>query len=65
VDRVERLTEEKKALTADIKDIFLEAKSSGFNVKVLRQVIQIRARDPVEVEETEALIQVYRKALET
>ena len=44
IERVERLEEEKKALMSDIKDIFAEAKSSGFDPKTMRQVIRIRAR---------------------
>jgi len=63
VDRIERLTEEKKALAEDIKDIFLEAKSAGFDPKVLRQLIRIRAQEPAEVEEQESLLDTYRRAL--
>lgn len=65
VARIERLTEEKRALSADIKDIFVEAKSSGFDTKVLREVIRLRSRDPTEVEEMEVLLGVYRRALES
>ena len=63
VDRIERLTEERKALGSDIKDIYGEAKSAGFDVKVLRQLIRIRAQEPADVEEQEALLDVYRRAL--
>jgi uncharacterized protein (UPF0335 family) len=63
VDRIERLEEERKALSSDIKDIYAEAKSAGFDVKVLRQIIRIRKQEPAEVEEQEALIDVYRRAL--
>jgi uncharacterized protein (UPF0335 family) len=63
VERVERLEEEKKALGSDIKDIYAEAKSAGFDTKVLRELIKIRKREPAEVEEQEALIDVYRRAL--
>lgn len=63
VERIERLEEEKKALTGDIKDIYAEAKSGGFDVKVLRQLINIRKQEPADVEERETLLDVYRRAL--
>ena len=63
VERIERLAEERKALTGDIKDIFEEAKSAGFDVKALRQIIRMRTWEPAELEEHEALIDVYRRAL--
>lgn len=63
VERIERLEEERKALGGDIKDIFAEAKSAGFDVKVLRQLIRIRKQEPADVEEQETLLDVYRRAL--
>ncbi|UYH51690.1 DUF2312 domain-containing protein [Candidatus Kirkpatrickella diaphorinae] len=63
IDRVERLEEERKALASDIKDIFLEAKSAGFDVPVLRQLLRIRKQEPSEVEEQETLLHLYRHAL--
>jgi uncharacterized protein (UPF0335 family) len=63
VDRIERLEEERKALSGDIKDIYAEAKSAGFDVKVLRQLIRIRKQEPAEVEEQESVLDVYRRAL--
>ncbi len=63
VERIERLEEERKALTADIKDIYSEAKSAGLDVKVLRQLIRIRNQEPAEVEEIESLPDIYRRAL--
>ena len=63
VERIERLEEERKALAGDIKDIYSEAKSAGFDVKVLRQLIRIRKQEPAEVEEIESLLDVYRRAL--
>ena len=63
VDRIERLEEERKALGNDIKDIYAEAKSAGFDVKVLRQLIRIRKQEAAEVEEQETLLDVYRRAL--
>ncbi len=63
VERIERLEEERKALASDIKDIYAEAKSAGFDVKVLRQLIRIRKQEAAEVEEQETLLEVYRRAL--
>ena len=51
------------ALGSDIKDIYAEAKSAGFDVKVLRQLIRIRKQEPADVEEQETLLDVYRRAL--
>jgi uncharacterized protein (UPF0335 family) len=63
VERIERLEEERKALGNDIKDIYAEAKSAGFDVKVLRQIIKLRKQEPAEIEEQETLLDVYRRAL--
>ncbi len=63
IERIERLEEERKALGGDIKDIFAEAKSAGFDVKVIRQIIRIRRQEPAEVQEHETLLDVYRRAL--
>jgi uncharacterized protein (UPF0335 family) len=63
VERIERLEEERKALASDIKDIFSEAKSAGFDVKVLRQLLRIRKQEPAEIEEQETLLDIYRRAI--
>jgi uncharacterized protein (UPF0335 family) len=63
IERIERLEEERKALAGDIKDIYSEAKSAGFDTKVIRQLIRIRKQEPAEVEEQETLLDVYRRAL--
>jgi uncharacterized protein (UPF0335 family) len=63
IERIERLEEERKSLGDDIKDIYAEAKSAGFDVKVLRQVIRIRKQEPADVEEQETLLDLYRRAL--
>jgi uncharacterized protein (UPF0335 family) len=63
VDRIERLEEERKALGSDIKDIYAEAKSAGFDIKVLRQLIRIRKQEPAEIEEQETLLDLYRRAI--
>lgn len=63
VERVERLNEEKQALNADIKEVFSEAKGTGFDIKILRKVIALRKLDPATVKETDALMAVYCHAL--
>jgi uncharacterized protein (UPF0335 family) len=63
VERIERLSEEVKALQSDVKDIFTEAGSAGFDKKVLRQLIKIRKAEPAEIEEQETLLDIYRRAL--
>ncbi len=63
VERVERLEDERKALAADIKDIFTEAKSAGFDVKVVRAVLALRRKEPAEVEEQQTLLDLYCRAL--
>jgi uncharacterized protein (UPF0335 family) len=63
VERIERLEEERKALGSDIKDIYSEAKSAGFDVKVLRTIIRLRKQEPADVEEQETLLDLYRQAL--
>ncbi len=63
VERIERLEEERKSLGSDIKDIYAEAKSAGYDVKVIRQLIRIRKQEPADVEEQETLLDVYRRAL--
>lgn len=63
IERVERLEEERKGLAGDIKDIFTEAKSAGFDIKVIKQIIRIRKQEPSEVEEQETLLSIYRRAI--
>ena len=63
VERIERLHEERKALTDDIGDIYKEAHSAGFDKKALRALIRVRAQEPAEVEEQETLLDIYRRAL--
>ena len=63
VDRIENLEAERKELTINIKDIYAESKSAGYDPKVLRQIIRIRGQEPAEVEEQEALLDTYRRAL--
>ena len=63
VDRIEKLAEERKALGQDIRDVMLEAKSAGFDVKVLREVLRLRSRDKAEREEHALVTETYMSAL--
>jgi uncharacterized protein (UPF0335 family) len=65
VERIERIEEEIKRLSDDKKDIFVEAKGEGFDVKILREVIRLRKQDKNERDERESLLDVYMHALET
>jgi uncharacterized protein (UPF0335 family) len=63
VERVERLEEEKSALSGDIKEVYAEAKGNGFDTKIIRQVVRIRKMDSTEREEADALLDLYLSAL--
>ncbi len=63
VERIERLEEEKKTISDDIKEVYAEAKGNGYDVKVLRKVIALRKRDRDERAEEEALIDLYLQAV--
>ena len=63
IERIERLEEEKKALSDDIRDVFAEAKGNGFDTKVMRQVIRLRKKEPAERQEEEAVLDLYMQAL--
>ncbi|MCY1704796.1 MULTISPECIES: DUF2312 domain-containing protein [Pannonibacter] len=63
VERIERLEEEKKVISDDIKDVYAEAKGNGFDVKILRKVISLRKKQPHEREEEEAILDLYLQAL--
>ncbi|HZY67399.1 MAG TPA: DUF2312 domain-containing protein [Devosia sp.] len=63
IERIERMEEEKKAISDDIKEIYAEAKGNGFDTKVLRQIIRIRKQDHAERMEQEALLELYMTAL--
>lgn len=64
VERVENLEAEKQALAEDIKEVYAEAKSSGFDVKILRQIVRLRKMDENDRSEMETLLDVYKRALE-
>jgi uncharacterized protein (UPF0335 family) len=63
IERIERLEEEKKGVADDIKDVFSELKSQGYDPKVVRQVLRIRKQDAHERQELEAVLEVYLTAL--
>jgi uncharacterized protein (UPF0335 family) len=63
IERIERLEEEKRALGEDIKEVYAEAKGTGFDTKIMRQIIRIRKRDQDELDEEETLLDVYKRAL--
>ena len=64
IERIERLEEEKKAISSDIRDIFAEAKSAGFDVKIMRAVIKLRKMNAADRDEQELLLDTYKKALD-
>ena len=63
IERIERLEEEKKTIADDIKDVYGEAKSMGFDTKILRKVISSRKQDADERMEQEAILDTYLQAL--
>ncbi len=64
IERIERLEEEQKALSSDIRDIFAEAKSAGFDVKIMRTIIKLRKMNAADRDEQETLLETYRRALD-
>lgn len=63
IERIERLEEEKAGLGADIKEVFAEAKGTGFDTKVMREIIKIRKQDAQDRRESEDLLTLYMQAL--
>jgi uncharacterized protein (UPF0335 family) len=63
VERIERLLEEVKALQGDVKDVYAEAKGTGFDTKIVRKIISLRKKDAAERQEEEALLDLYMHAL--
>jgi uncharacterized protein (UPF0335 family) len=63
IERIERLEEDKAAVSADLKEVYLEAKGNGFDVKILRKVIRLRKQDKAKRLEEEALIDLYLSAI--
>ena len=63
VERIERLEEEKAALAADIREVYSEAKGTGFDTKIMRQVVRLRKLDRADFQEREAVLDLYMTAL--
>lgn len=63
IERIERLEEEKKALSDDIREVYAEAKGSGFDTKAIRKIIVLRRKDHAERKEEEAILELYLAAL--
>ena len=63
IERIERLEEERRALSNDIKEVYAEAKGTGFDPKIMRQVIRLRRMDKDDLDEQESLIDIYKRAL--
>jgi uncharacterized protein (UPF0335 family) len=63
IERIERLEEEKRTLSADIKEVYAEAKGTGFDTKIMRQIIRLRRMDKDDADEQETLLEIYKRAL--
>jgi uncharacterized protein (UPF0335 family) len=63
MERIERLDEEKKGISDDMRDVFSEAKSQGYDTKIMRQILKLRKMSQDDRQEMEALLDVYKSAL--
>ncbi|MEP9359372.1 DUF2312 domain-containing protein [Sphingomonas sp. KR3-1] len=63
IERIERLEEEKKGIADDIKDVYAEAKSTGFDVKTMRSIVRLRKMEKHHRDEAEMLLETYKQAL--
>ena len=63
VERIERLNEDAKAIGDDKKDVYAEAKGTGFDTKAIKQIVRLRAMDPAQREEEESILDLYKAAL--
>jgi uncharacterized protein (UPF0335 family) len=63
IERIERLEEERTALTADIREVYSEAKGQGFDTKIMRQVVRLRKMETADRQEQEAMLDLYLGAL--
>ncbi|MGB3537473.1 MAG: DUF2312 domain-containing protein [Mesorhizobium sp.] len=63
IERIERLEEEKKTIADDIKEVYAEAKGTGFDVSAIRQLVRLRKQDQAERQEAEAILDLYMAAL--
>jgi uncharacterized protein (UPF0335 family) len=64
IARIERLEEDKSAVLTDLKEVYSEAKSDGFDTKAMKQIIKLRKADKAKLEEQEQLIELYKEALD-
>lgn len=64
INRIERLEEERAALSADIKEVYAEAKGTGFETKIMRQIVRLRKLDKADFQEQEALLDLYLTAMD-
>lgn len=63
IERIERLHEERKALGDDLRDVYAEAKGTGFDTKAIKTLVRLRAMDPAERQEEETILDLYKAAL--
>ena len=63
IERIEKLEEEKAALAADIREVYSEAKGTGFDTKIMRKVVALRKLDTADRQEQDALLEMYKGAL--
>lgn len=63
IERIERLEEEKKGMQDDIKDVYLEAKSTGYDPTAMKEIVRLRKRDKNERDEADAILETYKSAL--
>lgn len=63
IERIERLEEEKKGISDDIKDVYSEAKSQGYDARIMRQVVKLRKMETHDRQEMEAVLETYKAAL--
>lgn len=63
IERVERLHEERNALAEDLKEVYAEARGTGFDVKIMKKLVELRRKDQNDLDEEETLLDVYKRAL--
>ena len=63
IERIERLEEDKAAILTDIREVYSEAKGSGYHPKIMRQIVKLRAMDRSELSERDELLKIYREAV--
>ncbi len=63
IERIERLEEEKKTIADDIKEVYAEAKGTGFDTRAIRTIVRLRKKDQAERQEEESILDLYKAAL--